>query len=485
MAGAAQVGSSLPTQPREFNLEFEDKNKVSYFEKLLIKKYKDGTMTMQAPPRPAQTEIESDEEPEVVPVISEYNVFYDTEDTLPPGDTGADRIAATSDPMSRPLSSSVFVEELAPDNSEIVTVPQGENNEWNGRENGPQMVSPVLNGDTVAPETATEMKTGQMSGLPKATAPQAGSETTRGKGKNRSGSGRAKRSKGKEKQAGSDPQTASLRSSPQSAGETVKGHTNRTKMESASPTEHPMKQSDLLMSVKSAWANCSQSNHSSQQLGQFFLHGVEAQHSEEEHAKPQTPNSANEPFEFRLASTVWLPNSSTVQLEPEVSCDVLESDSIDALASVPTPRQSRDQYYNDTESDSEPENEREEFIQSRLGMVSDSVECLRSRPTSTCVRDLEAENEMDRDREDCEALDELAWELASTVECEGRLTRCEEDLDSLEDGKCYAATPTPVVNGGEGEMDKDMGHVLDMSEVISEFELYQQRLMEEDSDQEH
>lgn len=497
MAGATQIHTgSLRTEPQKTELNFTDKNKVTYFEKLLMKKYKDGTMTTQSSSvvHPVQTEIQSDEEPEKVPMISEYNVFYDSEDMLPEDEDSRNHTTGiTSDSTWMPGLPAVFIEELTSNN-------EGFKPEHpKGAENTPQ-VEPGPNSETRDPKMpgprshgASEARGIEATGPPKMRAP---------KSKN----GYAKRKKGKEKQTTSEkkqsPASSETARAPQVVSETrdvqtaseandgrsENGHTktDEKQMHNELNTPH-LTQSDLTVSVESAWANC-QSSHNHQHLGHFFLHGVQPQSSEEgdvlSSPNPQALKSADNPFEFKLASTVWLPNSSTVQLEPQLepqaSCDIFESDSIDALASRPTTRQSKD-LYDDTESGSEPENEREEFIQSRMGMVSDSVECLQSlaRPTSTCVRDLEAEHQMERDRDDDETLDELACELASTVDCEGRLTRCEGDFDA-EEAKQNTA---PVADEGKEEMSAAMEHVMDMSEVISEFELYQQRLMEEeDSD---
>ena len=166
-------------------------------------------------------------------------------------------------------------------------------------------------------------------------------------------------------------------------------------------------------------------------------------------------------------------------------------------SSRPSTSQCRDRYYDDSNSDSEPENEREEFISSRLGMAHDSVEW-DGRPTSASTAatpqpDPDEEERLERDREDREALQDLAWELASTVECEGRLTRNEGDLEG--EGGCYGddsmgeeldreGAATPMTEGAEvgGVGIKEGGEVMEMAEVMSNFELYQRDLMEADSD---
>lgn len=411
--------TALGPEPR-VSIEFTDKNKVTYFEKLLMKKYKDGTMATQPGgvivDHPIPIEPHSEEEQADIPVISEYNVFYnsDDEDMVSDGSTRTDVDLVARSSSSKPGQSCVFIEELTSSISdEVVVAPK-------------VSIDDNLNTSEVARKSATGAKHRSIEGSCK------------------------KKSKGKEKLVESSPSS--------------------------------LQQSDLLVSVKSAWAQSTLANHNSEKLGHFFLHGVNSKDDSTslERSAAKTSDDKSDLSQFKLASTVWLPSSSTVLLQAE---EVVCEDSIDTLpTNRPSTRERKDLYYDDAESDSEPENERDEFIQSRMGTTRDSCgEYSFSRPASTCPRDLEPEDQTERDRVDCEALDDLACELASTVECEGRLSRCGGDLEWGQE----AATPVPTANEEDEEEDQmGAGEAVDLSKVISEFELYQRKLMEEDSDQE-
>ena len=548
---ATMAESTHEPRGTEFNVVFADgKTKVSYFEKLLMRKYKDGTITMQpSSPHPVLTEIESDEELEHAPAISKYNVFYDADDIDGNDANGVPIPSVNCDEdfpvmASRPRPSSVSIEELTSD-GEVLPLPEPE---IVLRPCGKEVIQMQKKGSHSSKKIA-EAKDSKMASEP--TEVKSGKT---GKHRDRGESGHRKKSKEKEQLP------APLSTSHNEKGREVDQQYSEIKAESLLPSSHEhdtqfLKQSDLLVSVRSAWDNCTEFQHSIHQLGHFFLHAVQPVNSEEA-ASPEPPVSVSTPH-FKLGSTVWLPSSSTAQEEPVALPSISESaepppsvsesaepppsvsesaepppsvsesaepppsvsesaepqsaepppsvsesaepppsvsesaeppTSISESAEPPPSRPStRDWYYDDSDSsDSEPQNEGDEFIQSRMGMVRDSVDCRVSRPaTSTSSRDLEVEDQVERDKDDCQALDELAWELASTVECEGRLSRCERDLDTEEtEGGCDAVTPVPVANEGEDEVGVADKQVMDMSEVISEFELYQQRLMEEDSDEE-
>ena len=510
---ATMAESTHEPRGTEFNVVFADgKNKVSYFEKLLMRKYKDGTITMQPSiPHPVLTEIESDEELEHAPAISKYNVFYDADDIdgddangVPIPSVNCDEdFPVMANSTNRPRPSSVSIEEL-PCDGDVLPLPEPE---IVLRPCGKEVIQMQKKGSNSSKKIA-EANDSKMASEPT----EVKSSKT---GKHRE-SGHRKKSKEKEQLP------APLSTSHNEKGREVDQQYSEIKAESLLSSSHGhdtqlLKQSDLLVSVRSAWDNCAESQHSSHQLGHFFLHAVQPVKSEEA-ASPKPPVSMSAP-QFKLGSTVWLPSSSTVQEEPvalpsisesaetppsisesaepppsisesaepppSISESAKPSPSISESAEPPPSRPiTRDWYYDDSDSsDSEPQNERDEFIQSRMGMVRDSVDCKVSRPaTGTSSRDLEMEDQVERDKDDCQALDELAWELASTVECEGRLSRCEGDLET--EGGCDAVTPVPVANEEEDEVGVANKQVMDMSEVISEFELYQQRLMEEDSDEE-
>ena len=270
---------------------------------------------------------------------------------------------------------------------------------------------------------------------------------------------------------------------------------------------------DLSASVKAAWDTCTGSEHDYQQMSYFFLQSVQSAESQPEPSKPLTteteqPQGLSSSI-FKLGSAVWLPTSSVQSAEPRIatSTDIPSNDTpplplddeIQPLPQestddndhdeIPTPPleprpSTRDRYYDDdSDSDSSTaEDERTAFISSRLGMVQDSIHPVEPRPGSS-YRELEEDEEkMERDKADCECLDDLACELASTVECEGRLTRCEDELDQSDPeetgGDEIEGSVTPV----PGQLAAEEGE-LDMTKVISEFELYQKELMEQDIDE--
>lgn len=471
--------ATMAKSPRgtEFNVVFTDGNKVSYFEKLLMRKYKDGTISMQPNiPQPVPTKIESDEELGRVPVISKYNVFYDADDM--DGDvyvgTTANGVPVSSvnceedfpTMANKPRPSSICIEELT-SNDDVWSLPE------------PKIVLPLYGKEVVQEgDSNSSKKVAEAKGIRMATEVATVKSSKSGKHKDGERIGRRKK---REKEQLSAPLPSNNEKEGEFDQQSSETKETEPSLQSSSHGHDPqlLKQSDIFVSVRSAWDSCTQSQHNSYQLGHFFLHGVQPVNDEEEMTSPKPPTLNDPKPHFKLGSTVWLPGSSTTQQEPE-----LELPSISEGDEPPSSRPStRDWYYNDSDSDSEPENEREEFIQSRMGMAHDPMNC---RPaTSTSSKDLEMEDRMERDKDDCEALDELAWELASTVEYEGRLTRCERDLDASEDGEHEQdmGTPIPMVEGGD-EVGVANKQVMDMSEVISEFELYQQKLMEEDSDEE-
>ena len=84
------------------------------------------------------------------------------------------------------------------------------------------------------------------------------------------------------------------------------------------------------------------------------------------------------------------------------------------------------------------------------------------------VEDCDIWERQEQDEEDDTALENLAWELASTVECEGRLTRCESELV---EGEGDGDVTTPPSSLGVAD-DQGPFPLTDLSQVMSEFELY-------------
>ena len=431
---------------RKLNVEFTDKNQVTYFEKLLMKKYKDGSMTNPQPVEAvASTGTADNNEPTAddksTPTISQYNIFYDADMELE-GENEALVIQEvvpdiqTVGDLTKCRSSTVSIEEF--NSSAINLFVDGEDKV--GTENTEEVVT-MHNGVDTGPrdEGCKDEK----------------------------------------------PQAVD------SSSHDVDGNFCAEMLEGQTPSPYPnsthnLQKSDILASVKSAWTNCAQSSHGGQELVHFFLHGVDPLDGELEEESTMLPkpqltkisdgSSNSDPHQFKLASSLWLPSNSTSLVEPEVNIDITPP------SSRPDTTERKDRYYDDTDTDSEPENEREEFISSRLGMTNDSMEMQLRQPSTSHYRDFEEEDRMEQDRADSAALDELAWELTSTVECEGRLSRCEQDFDGS------AVTPAPAMDEereGEEEEEEPEGNIevgeVDMTKAISEFELFQKSLMEEDS----
>lgn len=436
MTGTAQTDEAK----QAVNIEFSDKNRVTYFEKMLVRKYKDGTMVKSHSSGVVEcTELQ--DEDESVHAISQYNIFYDAE----PVENGVIETESSFDDFSdcKPPSGAVSIEELS-----------------SCKENSTPVTESKVICESEGKKISTEKSVVSNS-----------SKTVDTKLSSKGGNRSSKKVQAKKKQS------------------------------ETSSEEHDMqhcKQSELLSSsVKSAWADSVRSDHDHRQMMHFFLHGVGSSMDEQINVYPPSisePPNEKSPLslsQFKLESTIWLPNSSIHQTEPEIANnDAEQATTMPRSNSVSRPgtRECKDHYYDDTDSDSEPENEREAFIGSntRPGTSRDT-ECVQSssRPTSSTCRDLEEEEIVERDRADCEALDDLAWELASTAEYEGRLTRCKGDLDQLDleaDVDRDLATPMHT-NLGEEVDGVDVGEV-DMSKVISEFEIYQRELMEEDYEEE-
>ncbi len=423
------------------NVEFSDKNrpKVTYFEKLMLRKLKDSTTNNEATKPPVLEN--SSPEPESRPTISEYNIFYDDEDGIPDfreGDLHDDHDGCDDDFREWRAPSPITINEvLSPSDEKLTLSEHGALNTPNSYDNEKESISNTedLALRSVESETPSETK------------------------------------------AECDKERIELTS-----------EENRVPPSCEETHAHQLNEVDISSSVKSAWSFCKQEAHSSKQLAHFFLHGVAESPEDGTDLNSTEPADqdlelAISPSQFKLGTTIWLPSSSRAQDEPDISCKGREDEKYSSESSN-LRLGNKDHYNDETDSDSDDENEREAFISSRLSMVHDSIESMEpSRPATSC-RDLEREEELERDQDDQNALEELAWELASTVECEGRLTRCESELDQLE-GDCDQGEPSecdlePV---GSGRDLNDRGEVgeLDMSKVMSEFEIYQKELMEEES----
>ena len=202
-------------------------------------------------------------------------------------------------------------------------------------------------------------------------------------------------------------------------------------------------ESDVQSSVQRSWADCLKENHHRPQtaeLSQFFLQGVEPLATVDISDNGPFDSGAHADTDLKFAATIWLPfNSVSTDSEPHN----IEQDS-------------------DGETD-EP---------SLIGGASRCNSALSSKSQQD-VESGELLAERDEwDKQDNDALDSLTWELASTIESEGQLSRCNSEMDSIEDQ--YENEEEPV-----GYDDVQVEPV-DMSQVVSQFELYQQQLLDEE-----
>lgn len=441
------------------SVEFSNKIGLTYFEKLMVRRFKDGSTNTVNYEQPGQTEQHHDEfieeledEDEVKPIISEYNIFYSDEDDIVSGKTYLnDEVAFDGFDLHTP--SAVTFEEISVSNG--VSVPS-ECNE------------PIVKSEVKEKPSRPKDSTSRL------TKARSKSDSKCGqKRKLESKKVHSKEKKSEKRSAGADQLS-----------------------EEQSASTHQLKQSDILASLKLAWSTCSQSGTNNPQLAQFFLHGVnpmEMGTTPTQQPLHQQPNDQlSTASQFRLGSTIWLPVNSTV--EGEIDDVTAQSESTEPLtlqsnyevssSTRPSTRECRDLYYDETDSDSEPEGEREAFICSRLGIVSDSMESEKLRLPSR--QDLEDEEQHERDEADRDALECLAWELASTIDCEGQSSRCETKLDQLDLERDGMESDLVMKWNGEEEKTEEeqfygdeVGEV-DMDRVISEFEIHQQELMEQE-----
>ena len=265
---------------------------------------------------------------------------------------------------------------------------------------------------------------------------------------------------------------------------------------------------ELARSVKLAWVKCGGESSCKQTLGVFFLHGVDPiQDLVDNSAKCSNLLTDCPNMTFMLGKQTWSPSersmlegnqsgqmledagtaSTTILGEPNQvkSIDIEEKQTLDSSTPITcdkacTPINSgfQDPYYDEDGSDSEQEYEREKFICSRLGNSEESVELLLASRPATAVaarseKEDEEEEEMEREQEDCYTLENLASELlASTVEFERCMTasRLEEEDE---------------VGGADNEdliLDDSLGDDLDVSRIQSDFDLFQRKMIDQDSD---
>lgn len=429
-AGAMQADESSSIQQELQNsITFPDTNRVTYFEKLLIRRHKESTLYPRGnrllngralvEPQEDRAEEMEDKEEGVANTISEYNIFYDDEDVLlaytdPMDDTSFDDFNGT-----RPCIGLVIGDMLI---------------------NGDKMESCESNIHKDKGDLGQQIQS-----LKKPVSSSMSKEKDTLRQKHR---GKKKRNE-------------------------VKVRCSKTKITStdsymthdATCATHQLSQSDLVTSVQSARLSCTQGNAHNQLLTSFFLHAVRPANSSKEN--PEKPSqllsetTASGSTMFTLGCSTWVPNSSIAQ--GNQLCDKVKDAS---HAPDHTPRECRDACYDDSTSDSEQENEQELFLSSRPGTVHKSMGSDRDSRVAGFYEDLEREEEeMERDKADCDALESLACELHVSSVLDGWLTatsqREQQELDEKEEGEKME----------EGLLEEDVGGVDTITSWTSSREL--------------
>ena len=378
MTGTMQAGGGSLTQQRLQNdIIFPDTNRVTYFEKILIRRHKESLLkpgeNQSLSSRPLvvtqEDRVKELEEKECLVnniTISEYNIFYDGEDVVL-ADTDDTSFAEFD--RSRHCTGVVIGDMLI----NVNKMESCESNTHKSKGDLGQHVQPLK-------------KTVSSSRL-------------------------------KEKDKRREKHVVRKKNSNE-----VSVHCSKTRKLKTDPHTHDtnqLSQSDLMTAVQSAWSSCTRANTRNQLLSCFFLHAVRpANNSEENPAKPSqllSERSASGQTGFSLGCTIWVPSNSIAQ-------DKDLYNNADDMSHTPDQRtqESRDAYYDDSTSDSEPENERELFLSSKLGTVHESTEFSGDSRVTSSYEDLERE-EMERDKADCNALENLVCELQVSSVLDGLL----------------------------------------------------------------
>ena len=248
----------------------------------------------------------------------------------------------------------------------------------------------------------------------------------------------------------------------------------KTRRQQQQPSSKAPVVSALSASVENAWSAAKQTPpvRKESELSQFFLSGgVDSTQWEEPHTD-HTPIQGQSSIPS-LTSTIWLPgnsipgNTESQQQQLIILATDLPPPGGTCHSNTENPGStSPTDNYDSHESSSGAEEEEEE----EEGGVVRWQEEGRGHE--------EEEEEELRDLEDTEALETLAWELASTISETGRLTRCDDhclDDDGVSDSEDDESEPLSA------ELPGELG-VEGMRKVMSEFELYQRRLMDDEQD---
>ena len=204
-------------------------------------------------------------------------------------------------------------------------------------------------------------------------------------------------------------------------------------------------------------------------LAGFFLSGVEESDTlKEERAVENGEEGVSVmgggggPPLLPISATVWLPGNSLAPLEdkPVNTCiDPLDHSVYCIETDLPPP----------SRISTNTNNNRGDPIQPTAASDSTESETDEERETENFGDDSSCDEDTEDYGRDSETLEDLAWELQSLTS--GRCTRCEPGEGVEEDG------------GGGGEGDKDKKELeAEIERVKSSFEIYQQELMQQDSD---
>ena len=403
-----QVGQAeIPKWKLHPQIQFSGKSGgVSYFEQLMMKRHRFDPMFLSR----AKHTTTSDEVQPVSLTVDDGDLPSDEDTTITPSEYNIFYCPEVVESSSEVLADSVNTNSTpAAAGIEIVELDIGQS-----------MTSASPNDVTIKPSQLPEQE--QISLKSKtATIPSSGTKRPKSIGKKRAHSSGSK-----------------------SKSVPVNSHRASTALSIHAPAK--VSELDIFASVKKAWTQ-----HSDLvQLSKFFLQGVESKDITNV-AEPRRVEK-QKTFVFsksRLSSTVWLPGNSTSEALVHVTID--PATDLPPLVNEPRPQ---NQPMLCSSNDSQSESNDEDIHDLALSVSN--------------IEDFDIWERQKRDEEDDTALENLAWELASTVECEGRLTRCESELVEGEgDVDATALSSSPVVADDQGAFP-----LTDLSQVMSEFELY-------------
>ena len=494
LVGSTQTDqpTTIPMPHSDLKVQFSDKETgVSYFERLMMRRHrvdpvflakmsKNKSDGIQNCPEEfgesgqLETDILDDHQSQVESCPSQYNIFYAAEvdegnTEMPSEDAGVSGSYKQSDcevleVFERPLSS-VKIEEMH-DDSAVLSASIYTCTAYN-------IENATLDSKGSVPPQSKSRKD-------RSSSKQKVNKPNSAKGSKLKASKEPLRTRSKEPQRG------------------------RTKAPVATPSHGDARSSKVIepavaASVKIAWGRSTKAENSSDQLTGFFLSGVQQSTPEAHHQLPVQDRlvelSGTDSNQFEFASTIWLPANSIPDpsIESTTSRDATSFDGSGACSQGDT-------CAIDVATDLPPPSA--PYHPPQLGTSSDNLtptpsyydsitssDCESEDQDEPSVVDVEFEMEgrqwlelqQQEDEEDEEALETLAWELASVTG--GRLTRCdreeEEEEEEQENGGMESVGREEGCELVEGSY---FGSGVDLQQVMSDFELYQQQIMEQESD---